>query len=1003
VAWGDWDGDGDLDLAVGNEGEPNRVYENSEGGLTPVWDSAESDYTWNVAWGDWDGDGDLDLAVGNAQYQPDRVYGNIGGDLIPAWTSPHTDYSAMVAWGDWDGDGDLDLAVGCHSGPNRLYENIGADLISTWSSDDSAYTYPVAWGDWDGDGDLDLAAANCNQSTLVYSNTGGLLSIGWTSADPSMSVVWGDWDGDGDLDLATTAETPDPVVRVYSNGVLNRPGRLPETPVSPVIPRRPGTTDAAFFHSSGECLRAPLFFDYSLVDEESDLARRIVLEYSSAGGGSWSPATEFWSDGTEDVTASPGGEPHVFAWDALADGVVYDHDVVFRITVPYQASKRLAGPIQRAAMSATSPPFRICEPAADLAITKTNGLDTVVAGESVEYTIAVSNSGPYDVTAACVTDVFPPDINDVTWTCDDSTGGGSCGSASGSGNIDETVDLPRGTSVSFTANGTIDPGATGTLENTATVAAPAAITDLDPGNNSATDADSVVSNPVAVTTLILAHPTEMELTPEQAAPFLADLRRLASQPQVSGMVIDLGDYSTLESLYANWDGDPGNSDLANAVLFAPNGIHDIILGLLANTYPNVEYLILVGGDQVIPFARFSDETCLSESAYTDSSNSLYGLSPNGTTVGRALADNRYLSDDPLAMRQQVRPGDLSQDTFVSLPDLAVGRLVESPADITTVINSFIGQNGVLDLTLLDEQDGHKVLVTGFHFLIDVALRIKELWIDKLGYFGSAIAPVNGRLIGDDWDEAELLSDLCGAGDGLPYRLMNLNGAATHWELGVPGSGAGGFHGLPTTGTSPETYLLDPDACNPGALQLSGNLMYTNGSHAGLSVQPSTDPNDETLDLPEALNSLGLTAYLANTGFGWGLMDGIGYSEWVVQLFTEELISAGTTTVGEAVKNVKHRYWEESLRFEFYDEKTLRQWQLFGIPNLQLRVAGRAGLPEPEGVGSTTVRRHLSKGVRVASGVAAELDRDLPDALVRAEIEIEFQEEAYTKRRASGVV
>ena len=35
VAWGDWDGDGDLDLAAVNIGQPNRVYENPGAGLAP--------------------------------------------------------------------------------------------------------------------------------------------------------------------------------------------------------------------------------------------------------------------------------------------------------------------------------------------------------------------------------------------------------------------------------------------------------------------------------------------------------------------------------------------------------------------------------------------------------------------------------------------------------------------------------------------------------------------------------------------------------------------------------------------------------------------------------------------------------------------------------------------------------------------------------------------------------------------------------------------------------
>ena len=75
-----------------------------------TWSSAETDPSRSVAWGDWDADGDLDLAVGSNG--ANRVYENSGGSLSLAWSSPETDNTGSVAWGDWDGDGDLDLAVG---------------------------------------------------------------------------------------------------------------------------------------------------------------------------------------------------------------------------------------------------------------------------------------------------------------------------------------------------------------------------------------------------------------------------------------------------------------------------------------------------------------------------------------------------------------------------------------------------------------------------------------------------------------------------------------------------------------------------------------------------------------------------------------------------------------------------------------------------------------------------------------------------------------------------
>ncbi len=531
VAWGDWDGDGDLDLATGNDRHSSRVYENTGGALASAWTSADSFFNGNAAWGDWDGDGDLDLAVGN-ETEANRVYENNGGAFTLAWTSADSDRTLIVAWGDWDGDGDLDLAAGNYAQPNRVYENTGGDLASAWTSVDSDNTWSVAWGDWDGDGDLDLVAGNYSQPNRVYENNGGTLASIWTSADSddTRCVAWGDWDGDGDIDLATANRfQPN---RVYENGGLRRPGRLPETPVTPVILWRPGSTDAAFFHSVEECLSSPIIIIYTLVDEETDRARRIVPEYSLNGGSltgvRWLPATEGpVSDGTEELAASPAGRLHVFVWDAPTDGVLHENQVVFRITVPYQASTRVVGPIQRAAMSAVSPPFRVCDSAANLALTKSDGQDSAVPGETVNYTITVTNLGADDVAGARVSDTFAEELSGVTWTCYDS-GGGTCANPSGSGDIDEMVDLPVGTSVTFTTIATVSSSATGLLSNTASAALPVGMTEIDDSNNSATDIDALVpSTDLAITKTdsqteaVPGEPVTYSLTVSNAGPSTA--------------------------------------------------------------------------------------------------------------------------------------------------------------------------------------------------------------------------------------------------------------------------------------------------------------------------------------------------------------------------------------------------------------------------------------------------------------------------------------------------
>ncbi|HSS75286.1 MAG TPA: IPTL-CTERM sorting domain-containing protein, partial [Thermoanaerobaculia bacterium] len=120
----------------------------------------------------------------------------------------------------------------------------------------------------------------------------------------------------------------------------------------------------------------------------------------------------------------------------------------------------------------------------------TDGVTSVNAGGSVTYTIVAANAGPSNATGATVADTFPASLT-CTWTCV-GAGGGTC-TASGSGNINDTVNLPNGGSVTYTASCTLSNAATGTLTNTATVAAPAGVTDPTPGNNSATDSDTIVA------------------------------------------------------------------------------------------------------------------------------------------------------------------------------------------------------------------------------------------------------------------------------------------------------------------------------------------------------------------------------------------------------------------------------------------------------------------------------------------------------------------------------
>jgi len=131
-----------------------------------------------------------------------------------------------------------------------------------------------------------------------------------------------------------------------------------------------------------------------------------------------------------------------------------------------------------------------CPAPADLQITVNDSKTAVAAGAQDTYSINVINLGPGFVGGASITDAFPTIFTNVSYTATELSGASGF-RASGAGNINDTVVMPPGSKITYKAKGKVNPGATGTISNTASVTPPPGLNDPKPWNNTATDTDSI--------------------------------------------------------------------------------------------------------------------------------------------------------------------------------------------------------------------------------------------------------------------------------------------------------------------------------------------------------------------------------------------------------------------------------------------------------------------------------------------------------------------------------
>lgn len=250
IAFGDINGDNDLDLLITGSGYPashTKLYDNDgTGAFTEVTTAPFEDITLgSSAFADVDGDNDLDLLITGSDIT--NMFLNDGTGTFSG--SPRTPFlkasESSVAFADIDGDNDQDLII-TGSGKfildrnTTLYINDGnadfSKVLNTpfWDLNESS----VAFADIDGDNDQDLLmTGNAGGThTSMFKNDGsGEFSYVHQTPFYSVyhsSVAFADVDGDNDQDLVITGmkSAGTYIAKLYTNDGSGKYGLVPGTP-----------------------------------------------------------------------------------------------------------------------------------------------------------------------------------------------------------------------------------------------------------------------------------------------------------------------------------------------------------------------------------------------------------------------------------------------------------------------------------------------------------------------------------------------------------------------------------------------------------------------------------------------------------------------------------------------------------------------------------------------------------------------------------------------------
>ncbi|MBD3178320.1 MAG: T9SS type A sorting domain-containing protein [Candidatus Latescibacteria bacterium] len=225
----DFDGDGNIDLAVANEHSCNIavMLGNGDGyfGTAVYYSTGNSTDPRSITSADFDGDGNIDLLTANNSTGDVAILlGNGDGTFISPSYYLSGYHPNFVISSDFDSDSNMDVAVS-NGGENAVAILLGNgdgsfDAPVSYSAD--SIPRSITAGDFDSDGKLDLATGNygsANLSVLMGNGDGTFdAAVNYNADDQPRSITSCDLNGDGELDLAVANGGADNISVLSGNG-----------------------------------------------------------------------------------------------------------------------------------------------------------------------------------------------------------------------------------------------------------------------------------------------------------------------------------------------------------------------------------------------------------------------------------------------------------------------------------------------------------------------------------------------------------------------------------------------------------------------------------------------------------------------------------------------------------------------------------------------------------------------------------------------------------------